>query len=280
LDLLFIDQNSYDDLNTFEKNDLKKSIANGLGVIFLPHDPKDKVLNEFFPLKSKIFSADTAHLRLSSHSYVLPVLPIELNVDPSLLAVTKNKDRILSGYSYRGQGKIGLQLVQETFRLITEGNMADYASLWTTLIENTARTRESNFKLKLLTPFPYYANEPIEIAVISSGIDPSLYADSIRIPLKENAMVDDYWMGKSWTAQRGWHQLRIRQDSSQLHYFISDTSEWKSLKISNQIADNRISGNPSISKPRRVTQEVLVPVILFYLLFLFSFAFLWLAPKI
>jgi len=158
--------------------------------------------------------------------------------------------------------------------------MADYASLWTTLIENTARTRESNFKLKLLTPFPYYANEPIEIAVISSGIDPSLYADSIRIPLKENAMVDDYWMGKSWTAQRGWHQLRIRQDSSQLHYFISDTSEWKSLKISNQITDNRISGNLSISKPRNATQEAPVPAILFYLLFLFSFAFLWLAPKI
>jgi hypothetical protein len=279
-DLLFIDQKSYDDLSTFEKTDLKKSINNGLGIILLLNDPKDKLLTGFFPVKSKPFSADTAHLRLSSRSYVLPSLPIELRNVPSLRVVTRNKSRVLSGYVYSGLGKIGIQFIQETFRLVVEGNTDDYASLWVTLIGNTARTKGSNFKLRLITPFPYYANEPIEIEAISSGLQPFLVADSARIPMKENALVDDYWTGESWAGQSNWHQLSIRQDSTQLHYFVSDTSEWKSLKISNQIKDNRVSQNFSNADPKKVTQHVQVPAVLFYFLFLFSSAFLWLVPKI
>jgi hypothetical protein len=277
-DLLFIDQKSYDELNTFEKNDLKKSIASGLGVIFLLHNPKDKMVNEFFPLKSKT-SVDTTHIRLSSRSRVLPVLPIEFVIDPSLLVVTRSKNRVLSGYFFSGQGKIGFQFVQETFRLLIEGNTDDYASFWVTLIGNTARTIGSDFKLKLITPFPYYPNEPIEIAAFSTGLQPSLYADSVRIPMTENALVDDYWTGESWAAQSGWHQLRLSHDSTQLNYFVSDTSEWKPLKISNQMKANRISQHLSIADAKNMTQQVPVPAILFYVLFLFSSAFLWLAPK-
>jgi hypothetical protein len=211
---------------------------------------------------------------------VLPNLPIELGVDPFMLAVTKNKNRVLSGYFYSGLGKIGIQFIQETFRLVVEGNTDDYASLWVTLIGNTARTKGSNFKLRLITPFPYYANEPIEIAAISSDLQPSLVADSARIPVKENASVDDYWTGQSWAGQSRWHQLSIRQDSTQLNYFVSDTSEWKSLKISNQIKDNRVSQIFSTNDPKKVTQHVPVPTVLFYFLFLFSSAVLWLVPKV
>lgn len=279
-DLLFIDQKSYDDLNASEKNALKESIDQGLGVIFLPHDTGDKALTDFLLLKSTKTAADTVHLRLPSHPYVLPVLPIEFNAEPSLLSVTRNKNRVLSGYRFHGQGKVGFQLIQETYPMLTGGNASDYAALWAALVEMTARTAASDFKLKIITPFPYYTNEPMEVVVMSSGIEPSVYADSVRIAMKESPIIDDYWTGTNWTANVGWHQLNIAQDSSHLHYFVSDTSEWRSLKISNQIAGNRIFAGASTAGPQGAGQQVPVAAVWFYLLFLIGSAFLWLAPKI
>jgi len=279
LDLLIVDQKSYVELSSFEKKELRKSIRAGLGIIFLLNDTKEKTLNEFVHIKARSDSKDTAHLHLS-HDYALPVLPIERQNDASMISVTKNNNRVLSGYFFSGQGKIGLQFTQETYRLGMAGNPDDYSSLWVTLIGNTARTEESNFKLKLATPFPYYLNEPIDIAVGSSGLMPSLSSDSVGISLKENTSVEDYWTGRSWADKSGWHQLRIEQDSSQLNYFVSDTSEWKSLRITNQMKQNSFFQHGSSSENKIEMQSIPASKLIFYLVFLFSSAFLWLAPKI
>jgi len=281
VDLLIVDQKSYAELSSFEKNDLNKSIRNGLGVVFLLYDAKDKALNEFLRLKANVDSKDTAHIHLSSsRDYILPVLPIEWQNDASVVAVTKNKNRILSGNFFLGQGKIGVQFIQETYRLGMAGNTDDYSSLWTPLIGSTSREHESNFKLKLTSPFPHYPDEPIDISVVSSGLEPSLSADSIRIPMKENALVGDYWTGGSWAGKSGWHQLHIKQDSTQLNYFVSDTSEWKALKISDQMMGNELSQNVPVNKIKRQQKQIPVSPFLFYFIFLFSSAFLWLAPKV
>ncbi len=279
-DLLFIDQKSYNEISTQERGDLKKSINKGLGVIFLLHDAKEKAISEFLPVKTTVSSKDTIHIRLSSSLLnVLPALPIELANDPSIVPITKNKNRILSGYFYSGLGKIGFQFIQETFRIGLEGNIDDYSFAWTPLINNTARPKESNFKLKLVTAFPIYTNEPIDLTTISSR-QPSLYAESVMIPLKENAFVEGHWTGRSWAGKSGWHQLYIKQDSTQLNYFVSDSSEWRALRISNQMKSNQVYQNISIDKSNEVSHQVPFPKLVFYFIFLFSSAFLWLAPKI
>ncbi|HEV8515989.1 MAG TPA: hypothetical protein VGQ59_22065, partial [Cyclobacteriaceae bacterium] len=280
-DLLFIDQKSYAALSSYEKSDLSKSIRNGLGVIFFIGDAKDKAVNEFLHIKAKADSKDTVHIHLSSsHDYVLPVSSLEWQNDVSVIAATKNKSRVLSGYSFSGEGKIGVQFIQETYRLGMQGNVRDYSSLWTTLISNTARAEESNFKLKLTMPFPYYSNEPIDISAISSGLQPALYSDSIQISMKENASVEDYWTGRSWAGKPGWHRLHIAQDSTQLNYFVSDTSEWRALKVANQMMDNKLSQKIPVSNVKNLSEQKPVSLFLFYFIFLFSSAFLWLAPKI
>ena len=280
-DLLFLDQQSYNELSALEKNDLKESVNNGLGVIFLLHDVKDKALSELLPVKSKISANDTVHVRLSSSRLnVLPILPIELDNDPSIVPITKNRNRILSGYYCSGRGKIGFQFIEETFRMGIEGNFDDYSALWTPLIVNAGRAKELNFKLKLLTPFPIYNNETLDIIAISSGPHPSIYADSVIVPIKENTLVDDYWTGQSWAGKSGWHQLNIKQDSTQLNYFVSDTSEWKALRVSNQIKANQLHRNSRIIKAEKISHPIPVPKLIFYFIFLFSSAFLWLAPKI
>jgi len=98
--------------------------------------------------------------------------------------------------------------------------------------------------------------------------------------MKENALVDDYWTGRSWAGKSGWHQLFTKQDSTQLNYFVSDTSEWKSLKISNQLMDNALSQNIPVNNIKNLLEQVPVSPFFFYFFFLFSSAFLWLSPKI
>ncbi len=281
-DVLFIDDKSFDQLSLNEKTDLKKSIQDGLGVIIMPSDPKGKVLNEFLSIKSKNSLNDTVHIHLSRpEAYTLPVLPIELNPQPSIISVTKNKGRIISGYFFLGSGKIGFQFIQETYRLGLEGNADDYSSLWTSLIEHSARAQTARFKIKLNTPFPHYPNEPLDLEVISSGSQPSLYSDSVDIPMTEHVLFDDYWTGKSWTGKSGWHRIGIRQDSTQLNYFVSQREEWKTIRITNKIKETKaLQHIQPIEEQKKEMQSKAIPSLIFYLMFLFSSAFLWVFPKI
>jgi len=275
-DLLFIDEKSFNALTSNEKNNLKKSVSNGLGVIV----SNEKLLNEFHSIKSKP-SADTAHLHLSK-DYTLSVLPVELNSDASIISVVKTKEHILLGYFFQGFGKVGFQFINETFALGLEGNKDDYALLWNLLIEKTSRAQNSNSKIKFVTPFPYYENQPIDFNEISSSENSTrVYADSILIPLIENNSIADFYNGKTWAGKSGWHQLNVKQDSTLLNYFVFNKDEWQSLRITNQIKEGKmLQRNSPIQSQHKMQQHIEVPPIIFYLLFLFASAFLWLAPKI
>lgn len=278
-DVIVIDQQSYDALTEGEKAEIKRSVQKGLGVIVLLHSPKEKFLQEFRTVEFKVSSKDTATVRLL-HPYTLPVLPIELLPDPSIVATAKNKNRILSGYFFVGLGKVGFQFIQETYRLSLEGNKDDYAMLWTPLIQHTSRSFNKAFKLKLATPFPRYPNEPLDIEVISSGANPNLYDDSILVPLKEHATLNDYWSGRSWAGKSGWHKFATA-DSTDLNYFISNKVEWKSLRAANQIKETtNLQKALSVQPGEKRLEVVAIPRVVFYLLFLFSAGFLWLVPKI
>jgi hypothetical protein len=219
---------------------------------------------------------DTAHIQLSSAQLkVLPALPIELE-DPSIIPIAKNKSRVLSGYFLFGKGKVGFQLLQETFRLGVEG----YSTLWSNLIKSTSRSQNSNYKIRLAEPFPYYSNEPMGVEVISSGRQPHLLSDSVTISMKESSLVDDYWTTRNWAGRNGWHKLCIKQDSAQLSYFVSDTSEWKALRLQNQMNANQVFQKTSNSKETKAIKKTSISKLIFYFIFLISSAFLWLGPKI
>ncbi|HLZ16236.1 MAG TPA: hypothetical protein VKQ08_04325, partial [Cyclobacteriaceae bacterium] len=122
LDLVVIDQKSYDELTLMEKDDLKRAVHEGLGVISILHDPKEKLLSEFRKIKFQVGSRDTANVPLLRRQpFSLSVIPFELPSDPSVVAVVKNKNRIFSGYFFSDLGKVGFQFIQETYRLTLEG---------------------------------------------------------------------------------------------------------------------------------------------------------------
>lgn len=283
-DLIFMDNTVLDELSTGEKSVLEKAIHSGLGAIILTDDfpEKGNPINRFLPIKTKRITKDTVHILFpDSKLNILPIVAVEIPRDASIHTILSHKGHILSGYIFSGAGKVGFQLLKETYRISLKGNADDYAFVWSDLIERTARAKNEMFKMNLVNDFPYYSDEPLFVNIISSGIQPLLYADKNFIPLMEDVIIDDYWQGKSWAGKRGWNQFSILQDSTHLNYFVSNDKEWRTLRIANQIRINELAeAEDSKEKIASLYIGKPIPAILFYVIFLLACGFLWLAPKL
>ncbi|HZY80245.1 MAG TPA: hypothetical protein VFE50_12025 [Cyclobacteriaceae bacterium] len=264
-DLLVIDEPSWHTLSAAEQKNLRNAVLDGLGVVILPEarPAKQKGLIQFVPTNQK----DTARVGLS----VLPALPLEVKQSTSVLA---SNDRVLSGYIFSGAGKTGYQLLHETYQLGLQGKAEEYASLWVPLLEKCARSEQTDFKVKITSPFPYYENQPIEFDVLSSGKQPHIRSNNIELPLAEDTYIDDLWHGKVWLEGNTWHDLTI--DSASTWVYVSQG--WKTLNaINNRKATSKIV-EASSTAPSHVVYEA--KNILLFIAFLLAAGFLWLAPKL
>src|SRR5688572_26902203 len=116
-------------LSSAEKAALEKSIFSGLGLLHLT-PIATKSLAEFFPFQRITAKSDTAILRIGTKSLSFPASKLRITPTPPTIPVQKNKTGILSGYTFRGAGKIGFQLLQETYPLALSGDSISYAELW------------------------------------------------------------------------------------------------------------------------------------------------------
>lgn len=282
-DLVITDSEALELLSASEKNALENEIRNGLGILIIPHQAseKDKVRERFLPIEMKRSLKDTTQLTFRSKQYLLPVVALQINEEPGLYTISKNKNRAFSAYTYVGFGKSGIQLLQETYRIALEGNVDDYASLWSPLVEKIARSKTQKFKINVTTSFPFYPDEPLKLEVISTVDEfPELFNDEIKMPLTEDVAIDNLWIGKTWAGEPGWHTLSA--DSSFCNYFVSKPGAWKSLRIANQLKNNGIQAHTGLgeSSAKILDQREKIPVALFFFIFLIASGFLWLAPKL
>ena len=281
-DLIIIDSDALDALSSSEVKDLQAAVKSGLGIIILFNDLPTKVrkTSSFLPINFTPYASDTAHLDIRSKKITLPAWPVKLTPDEAFVTVLKNKNRLLSGYFTDGFGKAGFQLLQETYQLMLEGDSIAYSELWAGLIGQVARTEKDKFQIEALHAFPLFQDEPTDIEIISSGSAPILYNDSIRIPVSEDLFIDDLWKTKYWAGKPGWHSLTVEEDSIKTFFFVSEKDSWQPLAITNQIEQTML--NSASVQNEKGSREVLqdFPAWIFYLTFLVSAGFLWLAPKL
>lgn len=278
-DILVTDRQSLDKLSAQESAVLNQSIQNGLGLLSLfDVAPKEKDQNNFFPFRSVSVKGDTTTLSTGSKKLTLPVLPFRVVKVEPLQPISMNTAGILSGYTLRSKGKIGFQLLQETYRLILAGDTLAYGNIWSPLLQRISRTKELSSSIDIKTPFPYYEDEPIHLALISNEDSPTLFADSIQVPLREDVQLDDVWQTKIWASRPGWHTLKIGDQS--LEYFVSEAGGWHSLAIQNQMMQNQLVSQTEHKGASISTERRKINPFFFYAFFLLSAGFLWLAPKL
>jgi hypothetical protein len=276
-DLVILDAGSIKGLTEADKSIFKKAVSEGLGVILTEIDTKTTGV---FHIEGKPILKDSAKVKLGKNSYSLTTEQIEVATHSFIKPLIKNKTRILAGYLLVGAGKIGFQMLQETYKIASQGNHDDYASIWSTLVEKIARSQENNSAISLTSAFPYYVDEPLDFTVIASENHLKAESDGERVPLTEDVLIDDYWHGRAWAGNAGWHQFTTN-DSAIFNFFVSTSDEWKSLRIANQLASTRM--NQSESEPGKVLSTSVkkeIPSLMFFLAFILASGFLWLEPKI
>jgi hypothetical protein len=280
-DLLIIDTDALRDLQVSERNNLRSAIEEGLGLLPFFNAQPGSTQDDMVPFTFRTYGADTAHVSLhGSRQFVLPAWPLRPVSESGMTPVLKNKNRILSGYRHQGFGKIGFQLLQETYRLMLQGDSIAYSSLWSNILEKISRSDTKELTIWQQRPtFPLYPDAPVEIEFISSEIKPRVLVNDIEIPLAENILIDDVWMAKFWTDREGWNRIAVAGDTIS-DLYTSNKNEWRSLAMANALESTRDAAAHGLREKKLSEIFMPVPGWIFYLLFLIAAGFLWLAPKL
>jgi hypothetical protein len=280
-DLVLIDSKSLYGFSASELKSIEQSSKEGLGVIVLMNEVDFKKKLPLLNTSLAQYPKDTVHLSVRKQRLVLPALAASVQASSAITPLTTSATRILSGYRNEVGGKIGFQLLHETYRLLLEGNENEYAALWSPLLESVARLAPQSFKIKINNTFPYYQDEPLSICVIAAAEDPELKSNTTKLPLQEDVLIDNYWHASTWTSKPGWHSLTT-QDSTAFHYYVSLENEWNTLRIANQQHAHRAHATSVLSKAGKklVTEHKPIAPVWFFIVFLMSSGFLWLAPKL
>jgi hypothetical protein len=282
-DLVILDTETLQALPPTEIKALEDAVAEGLGVIVLVQEPSltNRNFQKLFPWKTIPLKSDTTHLLLSGkQSNTLSVASFIFSDAASLQAIIQNKRGVLSGFTYKGLGKAGFQLLQSTYPLILRGDSLGYSKIWSPVLEQISRSKTVNSALTITNTFPVYPDQPIDIELIANGNNLTLQDDSIHLPLMEDIRIDDVWHATTWAGNPGWHTLST-PDSLQLPYYISKKDSWKSLEANNRIS---VSKQYSVTETKSVNTKhtVYKPVspLIFFLALLLAFGFLWFTPKL
>jgi hypothetical protein len=282
-DLVIISPEVFQSLSSSEQQALEASLKNGLGVLLMFNQTPGKKFKEFFTIETVAIKSDTTTFTLPNgkEKYTLPAIPIRVNKLPEVESlITDSKQQTLAGYFNVRYGKIGFQFLNETYRLALEGKANEYACLWSPLIDGVIRAKQEAFKIFIESSFPFYPNQPLKVNVVSySEKAPELSLDSIRVPLKEDVTINNYWHGEVWPTHAGWQAFTL-QDSTQLNFYVSDNKEWNTLNINNQILKNLNFEMADRSTAPPVLSYNLVSPLIFFLLFLISSGLLWLLAKL
>lgn len=280
-DLILTDVSSLASFSNGEIRELTVAMKGGLGILSLINSSTlPKQANDLLPFKLTKIKIDSAQLLVNKQRLKISATPVNISSERNLFTIQRTTSgRTVSGYYQTGLGKAGFQLLTNTFSLELAGEKEAYAEIWSPLIAAIARKELKEYDLSFITPFPYYLDEPIEFKIIGGTIRPTLSMDSLQIPLVEDPVIKNVWVGKIWASQTGWNSFYIDQDSSRHNFFVSQPEGWRSLQVFNQQKSMRKLS----SQKEHVVEHVLfqpIPRVIFFFLFLLSVGFLWLIPKL
>jgi hypothetical protein len=196
--------------------------------------------------------------------------------------VTDAQNHELAGTALAGAGKLVFTTLNHTYTWLLNGNKQDYASLWTLLINKSARKRLPVQSWQIESGLPA-VNEPVDI-VLQSAVAPSnIKVNGENTAVVQNATVPYEWKSTYFPKKQGWQMANI--NNSTPYWWHNGTKlQWKSLKqlqkitSTNDFIKKRVQKS-SVTKQIQQTAKIEVPKIWFYLILLASCTFLWTERK-
>ncbi|GCC50033.1 hypothetical protein SanaruYs_02480 [Chryseotalea sanaruensis] len=283
-DLLILENATLEQLSRIESEAITKATNAGLGVLLLMNqqDNKNKYAKSLMDFSMMKDDRDTVHLWFYGTTKKQIIKKLKQTIEPKqhIIPVLVNANEILSAYRYQRFGKVAIQLLNETYQLRLAGDSTAYANIWSDLITLTSRQKINNTDITLTDEFPYNLKESIQFSVITNEEKPILYYEGKIAPLMEDVLIDNLWSAIIHPQKTGWNSVQLN-DSTQYDFYVSSKEEWSALKQQQQLNLHQAETvGLNYSNHEKVSRYNDIPSYLFYLTFLLSMTFLWLAPKL
>lgn len=200
--------------------------------------------------------------------------------------------RTLVSASMYGAGKIILTSLQTTYTRWLEGNKREYASLWTSIMQQAAKESTATERWQLSPALPV-VDQPVKATLrysgSESGLPEGLFEYEGVTPvvsyLTQHPLLPFVWEGLYWPRGAGWQTVRTSQGTSAWWYAWT-ADDWQALHRKERMGEterwvarmrNRKTGT---TEGREDVQRVPVWKGWFYLSIIICCLFLWVERKI
>lgn len=214
----------------------------------------------------------------------------KLNIDPSYISyrnntqslVTDAQARELAGTTLAGAGKLVFTTLNHTYEWLLNGNKQDYASLWTLLINKSARKLSPVENWIIDSDLPA-VNKPVELVLQSATPPSNINVNGENIAVVQNAKAPYEWTSTYFPKKQGWQMANINS-STPYWWHNGNNVQWKSLKQLQKIQSmndfvKKQAQIPTVTKQIQETAKIEVSKLWFYLILLASCTFLWTERK-
>lgn len=281
-DLLIIDTKSLKGLSNRQLNTLKSAVGDlGLGVLIQADasyfSGKQFISSFKFDREEKEDAALTAYPKQNIKKKLY-----QFRNDISTQPIHRSGSKIWSAYERLGSGRVGTTVFQNTFELILDGHPKTYQAFWSKMINQISKRTipivqwSANSKIAFKDQaFEFEVRTAVPKPIIESS-------EGYSVPLQRDVHVKSLWKGKVYPRDIGWQQHYLKQDSTTVFpYYVTDTSQWKSITNFNTVKSNKIHFN-NTSKSEDTPRKVLKPVnpLWFFIIFILCSGYLWLEPKL
>lgn len=282
-DLVIGDIQELSSLSNSESLALQNQVNKGLGLIIKSNvSPSKNSLysksfnilenKKAFPKSMKlIWEGQLATKEMLPGSVFLTIIP---QSGTQSLVKNESGDILISSKLF-GEGKLILNLIQDSYTWILGNQKKNYSSFWTYILQKAAKKKEmaSNYI------FP-------KIGVINKEIVLQTDSSQLRINNDKIALIQDPTLqfehkGIWWPKNIGWQSLDNEQD----WFYIFGESDWNGVRASQKLRNTKMNlmfkkENINEEQISNLTYEEQVSSIWFYILFLLCCTYLWLEEKL
>ncbi len=192
--------------------------------------------------------------------------------------------QVLSGWQSYGQGRIGVQSIQNTFQYrLREKNEAYqrfWAQLLATLSPPTQRYWQAEWPLipRQGQTFPLKVQAAEKPKYLLLKPEAQLVADTLYL---ENSRGLFEWQATYHAKQWGWHEVAVPEDTNKYYLYVFEEEAWPEYRAQEYFTHTqKYAAKQQNMAIKNTDLKRALPPVYAFIIFLFSTAILWLEPKL
>lgn len=273
-DLLIFDADSWKQLSSAERAQIRQAAGSGLGVLLLTAEGTN--ITQYPGFAAVKTNSDSVQLAIGDTTLHVAATPSTSL--PAQQVHYSDGAAVIAAATPVGSGLYAFQSVHETYRLAAAGLHRTYRTYWTSLINPVAR-RQARTTMIAAPHFPTTAGSGMTATVVAEG-NPTLQLDGTTLPLLEDWQVDGVWSTETFAPAPGWHTLVVPQQDT-VRWLVSGENDWRGLQAVARQAANLAHHTDVIDvQPHTVTRKQPVSPWLLLTVWLVAAAGLWLLPRL